>query len=64
MEYVMLTLLIVITILLIAVLLRKNNNTETDEKISKLEINVIMTLTLEQVGSSLKYIKLKSQWWI
>ena len=41
MEYVILGLLIVILILLVIILLRKNSSKETDEKINRLEINMI-----------------------
>lgn len=45
MEYVILVLLILILILLIIVLLRKNNNNEMNEKINKLEINMIKEIS-------------------
>lgn len=41
MEYVILGLLIVILILLVIILLRKNSSKDTDEKINRLEINMI-----------------------
>ena len=41
MEYVIIGLLIIILILLVIILVRRNNNSSTDEKISKLEINMV-----------------------
>ena len=45
MEYLILSLLIVIVILLIVILLRKNNNREAEEKMNKLEINMIKEIS-------------------
>ena len=44
MEYVILTLIIIVLILLVVLLLRKNNNTDMQEKISKLELNLVKEL--------------------
>ena len=41
MEYIIIGLLIIILILLVIILVRRNNNSSTDEKISKLEINMV-----------------------
>ena len=45
MEYVILGLLIVIVILLVIIIFKKNNNKESDEKINRLEINVIKEIS-------------------
>ena len=45
MEYIILGLLIVIVILLVVLILRKNNDKSTEEKITKLEINMIKELS-------------------
>ena len=45
MEYIILGLLIVIVILLVIVILKKNNNKESEEKINRLEINVIKEIS-------------------
>ena len=45
MEYVILCLLIIILILLIILLFKKNNNKESEEKINRLEINVIKEIS-------------------
>jgi len=45
MEYIILGLLILIVILLIVIILRKNNSNEMDEKITKLEINMIKEIS-------------------
>ena len=45
MEYIILGLLIIILVLLVIVLFKKNNNKESDEKINRLEINVIKEIS-------------------
>ena len=45
MEYIILSLLILIVILLIVIIFRKNNNKESDDKINRLEINVIKEIS-------------------
>ena len=45
MEYIILSLLIIIIVFLVIILLRKNNNNETEEKINRLEINVIKEIS-------------------
>ena len=45
MEYIILFLLIIILVLLIILLLKKSNNKETEEKINRLEINVIKEIS-------------------
>lgn len=45
MEYVILSLLILIVILLVIVIFKKNNNKESEEKINRLEINVIKEIS-------------------
>ena len=45
MEYIILGLLIVIVVLLVILIFKKNNNKESDEKINRLEINVIKEIS-------------------
>ena len=45
MEYIILGLLIIIIVFLVIILLRKNNNKDTDDKINRLEINVIKEIS-------------------
>ena len=45
MEYIILGLLIIIVVLLVIIIFRKNNNKESEEKINRLEINVIKEIS-------------------
>lgn len=45
MEYIILAMLIIILVLIVIILLKSNNNSKTDEKISKLEIDLIKEIS-------------------
>ena len=45
MEYIILSLLIIIIVLLVIIIFRKNSNKESDEKLNRLEINVIKEIS-------------------
>ena len=45
MEYIILSLLIIIVVLLVIIIFRKDNNKESEEKINRLEINVIKEIS-------------------